>query len=109
MEHLCPICKRELTKEHKIKHVDYHCYPPKSDHHYSERETITGEKLKVKIRIGSGEDRLFLKVNYDESYSQVWTDPDDDDARIRINHAFEPDVSDLDALRKKLRTYMVFS
>ncbi len=109
MEHMCPICQRALTKEGKNEEVDYHCYPPKSDHHYSKRVASTGELLKMKVRMGSGESRLYFKINYDQGFTQVWTDPDDDDARIRINHIFEPDLTDLEALRQKIRTYMVFS
>lgn len=108
MEHPCPICQRELAKEIKTSHVDYHCFPPKSDHHYSSRASLTGEILKMKVRIGSNENKLFFKVNYDEGYSHVWTNPDDD-TRIKINYVFEPDLTDLEALRQKLRTYMVFS
>jgi hypothetical protein len=109
MEHPCPICQRALTKDDNNKHIDYHCYPPKSDHHYSKRVSPTNEILKMKVRMGSGESRLFFKINYDQGFTQVWTDPDNDESRIQINHIFEPDLTDLEALRQKLRTYMVFS
>lgn len=109
MDHLCPVCQRQLRKELKTKHTEYDCFPPKSDHHYVRREALDGQLLKMKIRIGSDKDRLYIKINFDEGFSQVWTDPDDDEARIKINHVFEPDLTDLEALRQKIRTYMVFS
>ena len=109
MDRPCPICKRQLSSEQKTEYVEYHCFPPQSDHHYACRTSLEGQALKVKIRIGSGDNKMFVKINYDDGFSQIWTDPDDEDARTKINHVFDPDLSDLDALRNKLRTYLVFS
>lgn len=109
MDRPCPICKRQLTREQKSEYVEYHCFPPQSSHHYSCRTALDGQMLKMKVRISSGPDKMFFKINYDQGFSQIWTNPDDDEARIKVNHVFEPDLSDLEALRNKLRTYLVFS
>lgn len=111
MDHLCPICQKKLTQDVKQDGLDYHCFPPQTDHHYSKRVSLEDQQqiLKMKVRMGSGETRLYFKVNYDQGFSQVWTDPDDEEAKIQINHVFDPDLTDLQALRQKLKTYMVFS
>lgn len=109
MEHLCPICNRKLTEDdHGKQYMDYHCFPPQSGHHYSKRIATDNSVLKVKVRLGSAEDRIFLKINFDEGFSEVWSDPDEDN-RIKINHVWEPDLTDLDELRAKIKTYMLFS
>lgn len=109
MEHSCPICQRALERDDRTKYVDYHCSPPKEDHHYAKRVSPMNELLKVKARISHDGEKMFLKLHYDEGYCQVWTNPDDDASKIRINSLFEPDFSDLTALKTKLRTYLVFS
>jgi len=109
MDHLCPICQRKLTAEDERNEItDYHCFPPPNDHHFSKR--IKNDQVqKIKIRLSPDGNKLYLKINFDEGYSQVWTRPDDESSRIKINHVFEPDLSDLNALQQKLRTYLIFS
>lgn len=111
MIHHCPICQRELEKDSYQERVDYHCTPPREDHHYAKRVSHTDESqiLKLKVRISPEDTKTFLKIHYDQGYSEVWTNPDDDESKIRINHVMEPDLSDLKALQTKLKTYLVFS
>lgn len=111
MDHNCPICQRTLEKDSYRERVDYHCSPPRDDHHYAKRVLLTDESqlIKLKVRISPESSKLYLKIHYDQGYSEVWTNPDDDESKIRINHIIEPDLTDLKALQTKLRTYLVFS
>lgn len=114
MERSCPICQRILTVEHKISYVDYHCHPSVKGHHYAERMK-DDHHLRMKIRLtdvvmSSGPDlpHMYLHIHYDDGYSEIWTNPDQLD-RIRIHHVFVPDFTDLNALKNKLQTYIIFS
>jgi hypothetical protein len=118
MSNLCPICQREMKKEHRIKHVDYHCFPVRRSHHYALRTTIVGDKIECKIRFKEANgDRIFLKVNYKDNYSEVWGDDGDDAGtddvspppRTRIEQIVDLNFDDLDKLRNKIRTMLVFS
>jgi hypothetical protein len=82
-----------------------------SDHHYAVRVSTEAEEqvLKVKIRVSPEKDRYYLKLHYDQGYSQVWANRDEDEQKVKINHIFEPDLTDMNALRHKLKTYLVFS
>lgn len=102
----CPICKSQLEKEHMIKYVDYHCYPPPKDHHYAER-IIDGELVAMKIRLNRGKDKIFFKIDIKDNTTEVWTLPHD--KRIRISNSFRPDFENVDALFDKMKTYLVFS
>lgn len=108
MDHVCPICKRELTEQHQIAFKDYHCFPPPVDHHYSKR--IKDDKLvTIKVRLSPLLERLFFKINFMEGYTEVWTKPDKKESRVRVNQTFTPDFSDLNTLFKKIKTYLLFS
>jgi hypothetical protein len=112
MERFCPICLRALTESHKISYIDYHCHPPVKGHHYAER-IKDDQTLRMKIRLteeGSGPDlpHMYLHIHYDDGYSEIWTNPGQTD-RIRIHHIFVPDFTNLNALKSKLQTYIIFS
>ncbi len=109
MTYSCPICQKEMTKEHKIKFIDYYCDPPQPDHHYSIRYVDT-QVMKVKVRLTDVKhrDTLFFKIDYVEGNTQVWITPNDP-KRTVIPQTFTPDFSQIDKLRAKIRTYLVFS
>lgn len=108
MKHLCPICQRELKKEHMISYVDYHCFPAKENHHYSTRFK-DDQMLQMKVRLQTPDDtKLFFKIFLTEGYTEVWTKINDRN-RVKINQVFEPDFSQPEKLVKKILTYLIFS
>ena len=118
MSNLCPICQREMKKEHRIKHVDYHCFPVRRSHHYAMRTTITGEQIECKIRFREADGgRIFLKISYKYNYSEVWVDDGDDTgtddvsppSRTRIDQIVPLNFDDPDKLKNRIRTMLVFS
>ena len=107
-KHNCPLCQAELEVNNKLKYIDYSCVY-KDDHYYAKR-IKDGELTKVKVRFTdptSGE-KLYLKINYDLGGSQVWT-KSNDNVRTEIQSVWVPDFSDIDRLKNKIRTYLVFS
>lgn len=85
-------------------YTDYVCW--RDDHSLAYR--VRGNVF-VKIRIGfrgKGE-QLHLKIHYDEGYSEVWTW--NDLPRVRINQVVYTDFSNLDKLKDKIKTLLLFA
>lgn len=111
----CLVCGREMTEHHKIKFIDYSCI--RDDHHFSwrvveewdqEDYTSRGKKVtKLRVRLGEGKNRMCLKIHYDEGYTEVWSTPLS--SRIRIDQIIAPDFKDVEKLKNKIRTILVFA
>ena len=101
----CLVCNKEMEVAHKIAFIDHFCNKS-DDHHFSWR-IKDNRLLKLRIRFEDGKERLCLKVHYDESYSEVWSKAKSDN-RIRINQIVIPDFSDIEKLKNKIRTLLVF-
>ena len=118
----CPFCNSELTVEHKIVFCDFFCN--RKDHFFSERmvdvKDTNGDfikedgkqvkelvKIKLSLRDRAGE-KMYLKINYDEGTSQVWT-KDSTRPRATINNVFVPDYNNPDSILQKIKTYLLFS
>jgi hypothetical protein len=109
MERLCPICQIKLTYYGASDNTDYECYPPAVDHHYAER-VVENKTAIIKIRLGSINDRIAIRINYNKNLTEVWrVGPPATSKKTIINHTFVPDFSDLNKLRDKIRTYVLFS
>lgn len=115
MNRTCPICQRQLTKSPCLSTpqstvIDYFCHPSMMDHHYGER-LRNGQLCKMKIRLTDQytDERMFLRIDFDEGHSHVWTKQDDQKNRIVINHTFMPDFSQIEKLKAKIQTYLIFS
>jgi len=109
MSNPCPICQREMKRDHLIKFIDYYCHPSRSDHHYAKRTTVTCELIECKVRFKEpSNEKIFLKVQYQEGYSEVWTGSYLD-ARTRIEYPIQLNFDDIEKIRAKIRTCLVFS
>ena len=107
MDRICPICNRALTETKDIKHVDYTCYPPLPDHHYAER-FVEDDRTSIKVRLNQDEGRIFFRLHNELRCMDIWTVPEQRE-KIRVNHIFDPDFSDLKVLYSKMKTYLLFS
>ena len=108
MDHLCPICKRALTKEDLFKYVDYLCWPTKKDHHYVER-IRNGHLDIIKVRISPKDSKLFFKINYEKGFTECWVGGAHDANRIKIENTFVPDFTDMTKLEAKIRIWLLLS
>lgn len=104
-----------MIEERKRDYTDYACYKSSDIHSYRVR-LFSGLPLLLKVRLTCNEpkigNRLFLKMNFQKGISQVWQldmDQKTKSERITINHVFAPDWSQIDKLKNKIRTYLVFS
>lgn len=108
MDHYCPICKQQLEKDSESVRTEFNCKPWSRDHHYS-KLIENNEIIRMKIRLTDDSSQIYLHVNVQENYSEVWTQPNDIIGRIRIHKAIVPDFSNVTSLRSKLQTYLLLS
>jgi len=101
----CLVCRREMENRHMIKYVDWYC--AQDDHHFSWR-IMGNQMIKLRIRFRSKGERLCLKVHYDEGYSEVWS-KNDTANRLRVNQIVVPNFEDIEKLKNKIRTILVFA
>jgi hypothetical protein len=108
MQKNCPICNNPLEPSYKDQEfffTDRRCATSKSisEHFYIERLlNSTNEIVKMKLRI----DNTFLKINYDTKTTQMW---EIDKEIVSVDGIFEPDFSDIDKLKRKIKTLLTFS
>lgn len=103
-KHFCLVCNQEMKVERELLWYDYVC--SQEQHHLSYR-VANHRMVKLRIRLGTGEHKLHLKVYYTEGVSDVWS-RSKSTHRIRINHIIVPDFSDLEKLKNKIKTCLVF-
>ena len=109
----CLLCGKEMEIRHRISYIDYHC-AMEADHHFAWRIAkvlpleLNWQLLILRVKLMTGDENLYLKLHYDEGYSEVWS-KDRTTERIKINSIIYPDFVDLEKLKNKLRTILVFS
>lgn len=123
-QYFCPVCSCEMEGYHCVEYSDYSC-AKKEDHHYSFRvveeevfvasgndhptESFTQRVItKTRIRFTELDGKIVrLKVHYDLGYSEIWTKISSSH-RLRIRHLVPMDFTDVEKLKNKLKTYLVF-
>lgn len=105
-KHFCLVCGNEMTMDHKIEYADYYC-ALRDTHHFSYR-VKENRMIKLRVRLGEGRDKIQLKVHYDDGYSEIWRSSRSVN-RPRINHIIAPDFTDLEKLKNKIKTYLLFA
>lgn len=98
------MCSREMKAHNEVVWSDYSC--SQDEHHFSYR-VANHRMVKLRVRFGTGEHKLCLKVYYTEGVSDVWS-RSKSTHRIRINHIIVPDFSNLEKLKSKIKTCLVF-
>ena len=105
-EEFCPICHCAMIEEHKIKYIDYYC---NNEHHCYVKRLRDNKLLMHKIRLlDSNGEKLYLKVSLIDSYSEVWKHTNNT-FRNRINVIVNVDFNDIESIKNKIKTYIVFS
>lgn len=84
-------------------YTDHVCVQPDHTLAYRVRNGVF-----AKIRVGfRGKEKLFLKVHYDEGYSEVWTWHIS--SRLKINQIVYTDFSNIVKLKDKIKTLLLFA
>ena len=107
----CPICKSELELEIRNRSsaiettIQYCRY--NSDNHFYGKQLLKDDIIKLKIRLIENNNYLNIRFDYELNFMEVWSDSDFN--RIRIEYTFVPDFSDIEKLKSKIKTYLLFS
>lgn len=102
----CLVCGKEMIANHMIAYIDYHCQPDDFNHHFSWR-IKNNILIKLRVRFSDKKERLCLKIHYDEGYSEVWSRGSLDN-RLRIDQIIFPNFEDIEKLKNKIKTILVF-
>lgn len=105
----CPICNQSMEKEDSSDqqlYSDFHC---RRGSHFFAKRIQDGQLTKIKIKIlDESNSYLYMKINFDEGTTQVWKKTSKD-TRVNIDHACHLDLSNLDKIKSKIKTYLLFS
>lgn len=102
----CPICLSLMRLDNKTEYDNYDC--SKNSDHYLSQRLFKGEKMKLKIKLNElNGDRYHLLINYDAGTSEVWmyNQSSGKTEKIIVKNVNEPDFTNLDKLKLKIRTY----
>ncbi len=115
MKHVCPICQSEMVYDYgKIIYQDFSCRKDLDSHiylyrYYKEKLDYTNHISELKFRLSDPDgSKLYTKIYYDQNRSEVWTKTNDN-KRVNIPKVISLDFSDLDKLKCKIKTYLLFS
>lgn len=112
----CPICNKKMWTNDKIKYTEFSCI--QDEHTYACRyveDTFNHviNMTKIKLRVGNKNNiSYYLKVNYDYGFSEVWSKDSaskKDVPRAKINQIVNIDFNDLEKIKTKIKTLLVFS
>lgn len=107
----CVICKKEMEIDERPKYSDYTCRT--EDDHFFAKRIKDDTLLKLKVRFSESGSKIYLKINFDEGFSEVWSNTNtkghNNTQRVRIDSIFEPDFSDIQKIKSKIITYLTFS
>jgi hypothetical protein len=102
----CLLCGKQMDQTNRILYTDYYCTGDDSmgRHHFTMR---IKDNTMAKLWVHFFDDELHLKVHYDEKYSQVWSSSKSE--RIKIDQIIIPDFMNIEKLKNKIKTILVFS
>lgn len=115
----CPICRNELRVKHDIEFIDYICSRTE-DHHLAFRYKIIQDPedskqsidqvntLRLRLTETGGEE-IRIKIYYGKGYSEIYGKSASPTSRVKVNQIIDPDFNNLDALKNKIKTYLLFS
>lgn len=114
----CPFCQDGFkTKQIDSNYVGESCSKSNEetnliqDNHTYRQETLisTNELVEIKLRLGQGNDRNYLKINYIYNVSQVWCGRNRMYDRTQIEEVIKFDITKPTELIKKIRLYVKLS
>jgi len=112
-KYICPICQAELKQDYRserkpLHEHDFTCSMRDDNHSYSIR-TVDDTMVKIKVRLQDTDDeRLIFLIDYADHKLEIWTKAGQTN-RVVIPVSFEPDFSDIEKLKEKIRTYLIFA
>lgn len=108
-KYYCLICNSEMMLYDQLTCKDYHCREFKDDHHFAMR--IRDHSMEtLRVRFTEGNRRLCLKVHYSRGYSEIWDEANENssDNRYVVKQIIVPDFMDIEKIKQKIKTILVF-
>lgn len=102
----CPICQATLKIDKFNNIIEEKCIANIEDHFYCTRSSKNDFISKQKIRLKDNEHNLVIVINHDQQTCEVWRD--DDSKKISVPISFQADFSDLEKIKQKIKTYLLF-
>jgi hypothetical protein len=97
---ICPICYNQLTQITKPQYVDFSCI---SDDHQFFQRIAFNQISKIKIKFPNP--NIYIKINYDEGTSQIWSDKISN--RRNFDQIIDLDFSNPDSIRQKIQIELI--
>lgn len=95
-------------KDKSTFYHDYKCNKNLDHHLYIERN-LDGTLIITKTRLSIDNEDIIFRINYNDSTTEIWNARSDYPEILKLNVVFNPDYSDLNKLKLKIKTFMVFS
>lgn len=113
----CPFCSENFNVTKNQDTIFNSCHKDnqesdliKDNHTYIQSIIIaTNELYKIKLRLESGENRHYLKVDYLRSKSQIWLGRNNTPGRVHIDEIIKFDITKPEELIKKIKLYVSLS
>lgn len=109
--HNCPICKTLMMEDKYTfpipESTDLIC---RQDNHFFVKRIspVTNQVSELKIKLQCGEEELYLKINYNRNYTDVWATANNS-KHIRIPYILMSDFEDFNKIKHKIKTCLLFS
>lgn len=104
----CPFCHQDMIVEKQQDlWTEYYCKQHEGDHTFIQ-QVYDDQVMKIIIRLGTGNTRKYLRVNYLNGTSQVWIGRFNSQGQVDIDHIIDVDPYDQESIIKKIKTYVTF-
>jgi len=108
MSHVCPICSNQLKEEPVFASQETDLICRQEDHLLAKRMSAAGDLMIVKLRIKDGAHKFFAQFDYKDNTTSLWTKANERHP-IKVPSIISTDLSNLDKIKQKIKTYLLFS
>lgn len=114
---ICPFCKVQLHADMRPSEfcIIYDCVG-NPDHTFLQSiiintdEDITTHNLyRIKLRLGVGDIRYYMKIDYMRKVSEIWIGRNNTPGRISIPYIIQVDMLDPKSIIRKIKAYTMLS
>lgn len=109
LEH-CPFCNAKFKSvEDYVEYKIYSCHFNDTHTYIQKVWYDTQEVMEIKLRLGTGEHRNYMKINYFTKVSQVWRGRNNTPGRVNIDEIIKIDLDNQEDIIRKIKLYITLS
>lgn len=98
-----------MEEDHEMTYIDYTC--SEDDHSFVKRYVKKDGEWQLslfRVRVlGKNGEKLYLKENLKEGFSEIWKDGDK--KRVKLNNTIKFDFTKTNDLARKIAAYLIFA